>query len=232
MVVRPRCGEATLCRVQRRVVQDGPTRCDPERAELEAARRAAQSVRRLVAEHRLVRMWTLTIAEATTADERSVVVRRVQAFTRRLRTRLPKLRWLAVLEWHPGGHGWHVHMVVNRFVAKALVADLWGWGFVDTRLIAQKGDSGSLGAARRAGAYVAKYLTKQADSEAPAHVKGDHRYLHPLGMGVTEVECEGEFAALVELAWGWWPGHPPSWLWWSGSDDTWRGPRVLCLRSG
>lgn len=174
-------------------------------------------------------MLTLTLARPTVAEERPVVVRYVQQFTRRLRRRFPALRWLAVLEWHPKGHGWHVHLVVNRFIPKALVSDLWGHGFVDARRITEHGDTTSINAARKAGQYVAKYLTKAADSSAPAHVAGDHRYLRPLGMKWTEVESEGSFADLVKLAWDWWP-TPPTWLWWSGSDDTWRGPRVLCLR--
>lgn len=232
MVVRPHCGEATLHRPTKRSDEPRAGQPDPERSEREAARRASVAVRRLVCEHRLVRMWTLTLEQATRADQRSLVVRKVQQFTRRVRTRFPKLKWLAVLEWHPGGHGWHVHMVVDRFVPKALIAEMWGWGFVDARLITQKGDSGSMGAARRAGQYVAKYLTKKADSAAPAHVAGDHRYLRPLGMGWTEVECEGEFGDMVRLAWGWWSRAAITWIWWSGDDPDWRGPRVLSLRSG
>lgn len=232
LVVRPRCGEATISRPTARSREAGLGQPDPERSEREAARRAQVAVRRLVCEHRLVRMWTLTLSASTTAGERPLVVRKVQQFTRRLRKVLPRVKWLAVLEWHPGGHGWHVHMVVDRFVAKVLVADLWGWGFVDTRRITTKGDTTSLGAARRAGQYVAKYLTKRDDSGAPAHVAGDHRYLRPLGMHWTEVECEGEFAHLVALAWHWWPGQIIGWMWWSGDDTSWRGPRVLSLRSG
>lgn len=176
-------------------------------------------------------MWTLTLRESTTAEQRPKVVRRVQQFTRRCRRRWPTLHWLAVLEWHPGGHGWHVHMVVDRYVPKALVAELWGWGHVDTRRIAIKGDSSTTAAARKAGAYVAKYLTKPADDGAPAHAPGDHRYLRPLGMTWTEVEAEGTFDELLRLAWTWWR-QPVTWLWYSGQDDRWRGPRCLVLRSG
>lgn len=220
-----------MVRPQQRSSESGPTRSDPERSEREAARRAAVAVRRLVCEHRLVRMWTLTMAKASTADQRPLVVRRVQQFTRRVRKRWPGLKWLAVLEWHPGGHGWHVHMVVSEYRPKAAIADMWGWGFVDTRLIRPKGEGTSMAAARKAAQYVAKYVTKPADSSAPAHVPGDHRYLRPLGMTWTEIEAEGEFADLVAMAWGWWR-QPVTWMWWSGSDDTWRGPRVLCIRSG
>jgi hypothetical protein len=175
-------------------------------------------------------MWTLTIAERTTADDRPVVVRRVQAFCRRVRRRFPRLTWLAVLEWHPGGHGWHVHMVVDRFVPKALVSELWGWGFVDCRLITPKGSESQLSGARKAAAYVAKYLSKGEEGSGPAHVKGDHRYLRPLGLKWTEVEAEGEFARLVELVWS--HLRTVTWLWHSGSHEGWRGPSCLVLRGG
>ncbi len=176
-------------------------------------------------------MWTLTLAESTTASDRPLVVRRVQAFTRRCRRRWPSMRWLAVLEWHPGGHGWHVHMVVDRFVPKGLVAELWGWGFVDARRIAVRGDGGSMGAARRAASYVAKYLTKSQDPAAPAHVPGDHRYLRPLGMHWTEIEFEGWFPDLVARSWALLGGNI-GWLWWSGHEPSWRASPVLVLRSG
>lgn len=229
LTIRPGCWEATLTRPRTSRDTALVTVPDPERAAREAARRAAICVRRLVQEHHLTRMVTLTMRESTTADQRPLVVARVQAFCRRLRRRWPRLKWLAVLEWHPGGHGWHVHMVVDRFLAKATLADLWGWGFVDVRRISVRGDSTSQAATRKAATYVAKYVSKDAGEGAPAHVPGDHRYLRPLGMTWVELHHEGEFAECVRIAWSFWK-QPVSWLWWSGDDDRWRGPRVLCLR--
>ena len=229
--MRPKCGEAVITRPMARNPDSKPGRPDPERSEAEAARRAQTAVRRLVTEHRLVRMWTLTQRDETAADDRPMVVRRVQAFTRRVRARWPKLRWLAVLEWHPGGHGWHVHMVVDRFVPKAVLADLWGWGFVDARRIAVRGDSTTMAATRKAAAYVAKYVAKDPAPGAPAHVSGDHRYLRPLGMTWTEVTAEGDFEQMLNLAWHWWQ-TPPSWLWHSSQEPKWRGPSCLVIRSG
>lgn len=230
LVLRPRCGEATITAIT------APRDCvlvgtpDPERSEREAARRAAIAVRRLVCEHRLVRMWTLTLAQRTTADDLPLVVRAVQGFCRKLRRAYPRLVWLAVLEWHPGGHGWHVHMVVNRFVPKVRIGELWGLGFVDARLIVAKGDTKGLSSARRAGQYVAKYLTKSEDETAPGHVKGDHRYLRPLGLQWTEVEAEGPHCDLVALVWQ----HLGSvtWSWFSGTDEKWRGPACWVFRGG
>lgn len=144
---------------------------------------------------------------------------------------MPSLKWLAVLEWHPGGHGWHVHMVVDRFVRKDVIEDLWGYGFVDARRIVVKGDTTSMASVRKASAYVAKYVSKPPPEGAPAHVSGDHRYLRPLGMSWTEVEAEGTFEALLAIAWGWWPTGI-GWYWWSADEPSWRGCRTLALRSG
>lgn len=229
--MRPKCGEAVLVQPRNRNPDAEPGRPDPERSSQEAARRAAACVRRLVCEHDLTRMFTLTLRAATTAEERPLVVRKVQAFTRRLRARWPRLRWLAVLEWHPGGHGWHVHMVCNRWLPKAVLADLWGWGFVDARRIKVRGDSTSMAAARKAASYVAKYVSKAVGDGAPEHVAGDHRYLRPLGMTWTEVEAEGTFERLINVAWGWWP-TAVSWMWWSGDESSWKGPKCLVIRSG
>jgi hypothetical protein len=227
-IIRPRCGEAVVTKPILRGPPSGKLP-DLERSRAEADRRAATSVRRLVCEHSLTRMWTLTLAEATTAEQRGLVVARLQAFVRRCRARWPRLQWLAVLEWHPGGHGWHVHMVVNRFVPKHLVTSLWGWGHVDTRRISVKGNSTSMEATRKAGTYVAKYLTKRPGDDSPDHEHGDHRYYRPRGMKWTEIRAEGEWADMITVVWSYW-GRPPTWVWWSGSDQEWRGPSCVVLR--
>lgn len=205
---------------------------DPERSEREAVRRAQAMIRRLVAEHELTRMVTLTNADATTAPQRREVVHRVQLFVKRIRRRVPFARWLAVLEWHPGGHGWHVHLVTDRFVPKHLLQEAWTWGFVDARLIRPKGEGTSRQAARKAGQYVAKYLGKGVgEHEAPAHERGDQRYLRAEGMHVTELLAEGSYEALLAASWSH-VGGSVGWMWWSGAEPTWRGPRVLVIRSG
>lgn len=204
---------------------------DRERAEREAVRRAQAMVRRLVAEHDLVRMWTLTQAEATTAEQRREVVRRLQLAIKRLRRRIPRVKWLAVLEWHPGGHGWHVHMVVDRFVPKAIMAECWTWGFVDARLIRPKGEATGAAAARKAASYVAKYIAPgEGEHAAPPHERGDQRYLRAEGLQVTELTGEGTYHELLSFLWSAFP-RGVGWVWWSGACDGWRGPPVLVVRS-
>lgn len=155
----------------------------------------------------------------------------VQTFVKRVRRRFRGFKWLAVLEWHPGGHGWHVHMVVDRFVPKALLAELWGHGFVDARLIRPKGEATSRANGRKAGQYVAKYLGKgEGQHEQPPHERGDQRYLRAEGMTITEVHAEGSFQELVEIAKNWWP-EGIGWVWSSGTEPEWRGPPVVTFRT-
>lgn len=231
MVVRPGCGEAVLRRPSAPGLPTKGRTPDPERAEREAVRRAQATVRRLVTEHRLVRMWTLTLREATTAEQRGEVLRLVQLFVKRVHRRLPGLKYVAVLEWHPGGHGWHVHMVVNRFVPKRLVGELWGHGFVDTRLIRPRGDATEVAGARKAAAYVAKYLGKgEGEHTQPPHERGAQRYLRSEGLDIVELLGEGHFSDLLRWAWESFP-QGVSWVWWSGNEHTWRGPPCLVLRA-
>ncbi len=208
----------------------GLSRPDPGRAAREAARRAAVQVRRLVAEHKLTRLWTLTLRDSTLPEDRPVVVSKLQVFLRRMQREVPDLVWLAVLEWHPGGHGWHIHMVVDRWVPRALVERVWGHGFIDCRRISVRGDSSSRQATSKAASYIAKYVSKDPAPGAPPHVSGNHRYYRPLGLAVTELVAEGSYEEMVALAWTYFPAGV-GWLWHSSMADDWRAPPVLVMRS-
>lgn len=230
LTIRPRCGEATMIATIPKRESTGLGRPDPERAQTEARRRAAVQVRRLVAEHKLTRMWTLTLAAATLPEHRPKVVLKLQQFLRRVRLELPHVVWLAVLEWHPGGHGWHIHIVVNRFVPKQWISRAWPHGFVDVRRISVKGDSSSRQAVSKAASYLAKYVSKPAPEGAPEHVRGDHRYYRPLGLSLTELVAEGSYEEMVALAWQYFPAGV-GWLWHSSQASGWRAPPVLVMRS-
>lgn len=230
LTIRPKCGEATMVLRQPKRESSGRSRPDPGRAEREAARRAAVQVRRFVAEHKLTRMWTLTLRDETLPEDRPIVVLKLQQFLRRVRLELPHVVWLAVLEWHPGGHGWHIHIVVNKFVPKWWIQGSWKHGFVDVRRISVKGDSSSRQAVSKAASYLAKYVSKPAPDGAPGHVPGDHRYYRPLGLGLTELIAEGSFEEMVALAWQYFPAGV-GWCWHSSMSDDWRAPPVLVLRS-
>ena len=163
-------------------------RPDPERAAAEAARRARGKVRRYCAANRLNRLGTLTYAGEGCHDPREVRAD-VAGFFKRLRAELggEALPYLWVPEWHPGGHGLHVHFAVGRYVRQSLIRDAWGRGIVHIKLL---GDlpvgSGALEEARLAARYLAKYAGKAVDGERPAgsaSVRG--RAGVPAGAGLT-----------------------------------------------
>jgi len=61
----------------------------------------------------------------------------VAAFFRELRAQLggKPLPYLWVPEWHPGGHGLHVHFAVGRYVKRSLIERVWGRGRTHIKLI-------------------------------------------------------------------------------------------------
>lgn len=228
VIVRPGCGEMTAHipwggrRPEKPKAGQG---VDRERSEAEAVRRASTTIRRLCTEHGLRRMWTLTCSEEWATHDRAVV----RGYVRRLAERLSKLNvvaWVAVGELHPGGHGWHVHLVIDRWLPKHVIAAAWGRGFVDARYI--RSSDGDRAGSRRAAHYVAKYVSKDAESDDRR--MGDHRYWRAQGMAIAEVSCEAtneELAHLLDLVRA---GAPVVWSWDSTTDDEWRGPPVRCWR--
>lgn len=227
----PRCGEAVVFRpmVEARRQRDKEGSKDPEASAVSAGHRARTMVRRLATEHRLSRMVTLTNREKTAVVDRDAVVRAVGLFIRRLRREFPGIRYIYALELHPGGHGWHVHMLVDRYMAKNRIAACWGHGFVDVRRHKGRDDGASpVGRARKLAAYLAKYIAKALDENRSI---GRHRYERAQGMSVTCAEGDGEFDAVVTWVFQQWGGRV-CWSWWSGDDDEWRGPRTFVLRSG
>ncbi len=42
-----------------------------------------------------------------------------------------------VPEWHPGGHGLHVHFAVGRYVPQTVIRDTWGRGHVHIKLLVE-----------------------------------------------------------------------------------------------
>ena len=118
LTLYPQAGEAGGCFNRRgRAAEGGGGEPDVERAQEEAARRARTKVRRYCAANRLNRLATLTYAGEGCFDPSSYgptspgsSAASVPSWAAR---RLP---YLWVPEWHPGGHGLHVHFAVGRFV--------------------------------------------------------------------------------------------------------------------
>ncbi len=199
---------------------------DPERTAADAARRARGKVRRYCAANRLNRLGTLTYAG--TGNHDPVALRAdLGEFFRRLRGAVGEhYPYLWVPEWHAGGHGLHAHFAVGRWVAYGDIKRAWGRGFVHIKLL---GDlpvgSGTLGEARLAARYLAKYLGK--DLAGGGQPSGLHRYEVAQGFQPRGVAIDGTSAEEVI---GWaetFMGAAPERIWRSSDEATWDGPPAL-----
>jgi hypothetical protein len=199
---------------------------DPERSAAVAGRRAGTRLRRYVVANRLNRLGTLTYAESCT-DEREVR-KDVGDFFRKLRVEIGKpFPYLWVPEWHPEGHGLHLHFVVGKYVPRAMIDEAWGRGFVHIKLLGNVPiGRGSLGESRSAATYLAKYLRKgfEADREINLRRFDAARGFAPkseliVGRSVDEVASE----ACDRM------GGQPSYVWRSCDQDGWIGPNAMWM---
>jgi hypothetical protein len=220
----PQAAEAGGCLVTVRSGESVGRGADPERAQAEATRRARAKIRRYGVANRLNRLGTLTSAGAGCHDP--VELRRdVAAFFKGMRPALEgqAFPYVWVPEWHPGGHGLHVHFAVGRYVRQTVIRDAWGHGIVHIKLI---GDlpvgSGTLAEGRRAAGYLCKYIGKGLDDLR--RLSGLHRYEVAQGFQPERVHVYGEsdydaIARASEVM-----ARAPETIWRSSSVEGWRGP--------
>lgn len=197
---------------------------DPERSAAIAARRAGTRLRRYVVANRLNRLGTLTYAEAC-SDERQVRLD-IGEFFRGLKSRTGKtFPYLWVPEWHSKGHGLHLHFAVGRYVPRALIDESWGRGFVHIKLLGNVPiGQGSLGEARRAAAYLGKYLRKGFEAERTMNLRrfDAARGFTPkveLIVGRSADEVLEEASCRME--------RRPSYVWRSRDQEGWVGPSAI-----
>jgi hypothetical protein len=200
------------------------------RAREESQRRARRQVRQYCAANRLNRLGTLTYRGEGCFDPEQVRGD-LAAFVKALRQRLEgeNFPYVWVPEWHPGGHGLHVHFAVGRYVPRGLIAEAWGRGFVSIKLL---GDlpvgSGALAEARVAARYLAKYIGKSFgapdsgdESKTPPRL---HRYEVGQGFQPAREAIFGrtdlDVLALAAEAMGGWPAT----RWYSNQSPGWLGP--------
>jgi hypothetical protein len=126
--------------------------------------------------------------------------------------------YLVTLEWHPGGHGLHANVLVDRFVPQPHLVGLWGHGIVHVERF-RRSRRGRKPSAVAAG-YVVKYVTKALE-EWP----GQHAYEVGQGFQPDVVRLSG--TDLVRQVLGVMGGELPSYVWESASITDWRGPPVL-----
>lgn len=198
---------------------------DPERAGQEAARRARGMVRRYCAANRLNRLGTLTYAGEGCHDP-SELRSHVGSFFKGLRRELggKPLPYLWVPEWHPGGHGLHVHFAVGRFIKQSLIREEWGRGHVHIKLLSNLPvGSGALEEARLSARYLAPYVSKSAADRREA---GRHRYEVAQGFTPKPIHVEGYSADHVIGQASRFMGRQPATVWHSSGEDGWQGPPV------
>lgn len=206
---------------------------DPERSASEAGRRARAKLRRYCTANRLNRLGTLTFAGNGCHDP-AELRGYLSDFFRSLRLALGggAFPYVWVPEWHPKGHGLHVHFAVGRFIRHSLVAEAWGHGFVHIKLL---GDlpvgSTNLSEARRAAGYLSKYVSKSF-AEPSARVLGLHRYDVAQGFLPLPVALSGRSAADVLAQASDALGGVPSYEWSSSSVEDWQGPPAIWAQWG
>ncbi len=222
--VFPEAAEAGGCLVvpQATVAQSGQE--DPERAEAEAVRRARAKLRRYVVANRLNRLGTLTYAGEGCFDPLQLRGD-VGSFFKCLRPGLggESFPYLWTSEWHPGGHGLHVHFAVGRYVRQRLIRDTWGLGHVHIKLL---GDlpvgSGTLGEARLSAGYLCKYVGKGLDDER--RQAGLHRYEVAQGFQPEKITVYGRSADEAIGRAADYMGRAPEVVWHSRESEGWCGP--------
>lgn len=212
---------ASLSTLQRRESTKRET--ESERSADEAARRARGQIRRYCASNRLNRLGTLTYGGEGCHDAH-VLRRDVGGFFRRMRRELggDGFPYLWVPEWHPGGHGLHVHFAVGRYIPQRLIRDTWGRGHVHIKLLGElPTGSGDLAEARLAAGYLAKYAGKAMEDDRPP---GLHRYEVAQGFAPFSVTCESETVEEVIETASIVMGSEPTRVWHSSRSEGWLGP--------
>lgn len=204
---------------------------DPGRSEAEAARRARSKLRRYCAANRLSRLGTLTYAGAGCHDH-GELRRDVADFFRSLRARLggEALPYAWTSEWHPGGHGLHVHFAVGRYVRQPLIRDVWGRGHVHIKRLGSRSmRSTELEEARAASGYLAKYVSKGLGDKRVPRL---HRYEVAQGFQPERIVLSARsLEAVLDLA-SERMGFHPSRHWCSNEVEGWRGaPAYWCAWS-
>jgi hypothetical protein len=183
-----------------------------ERARQEAARRAQAN-----------RLATLTYAGEGCFDPLQLRGD-VGEFFRGLRSGLggEPFAYAWASEWHPGGHGLHVHFAVGRYVRERLIREVWGRGITHIKRIQDLPvGSGAVEEARRAAGYLAKYVSKSLDDDP---TPGLHRYEVAQGFQPRVVPFRGESEAAVIAAASAQMGGEPAQVWRSASVEGWRAP--------
>lgn len=215
-----------------RVYVPGQPAKDPERARVEAGRRARSKLRRYCVANGLNRFGTLTY-DGTGCHSPRQVRQDVGGFFRELRERLggKPLPYVWVPEWHKA-HGLHLHFALGRFVHRSLIEAAWGRGVIPGRgfihiKLASDLPVGSMTReeSRRAAGYLSKYVAKSF--EDGRRVRGLHRYevaqgFQPVGTRLWARSSDDLLAQACDVM-----GARPIRSWSSAQAEEWQGPPAV-----
>ena len=146
-----------------------------DRHRLNAAKslqRTKSTARRYAVANILTTNWTMT-TEGSGCFDRRMMIRRTNRFLSALRDRLGEaFPYLYVLELHPGGHGYHVHLLLQeRFLDKHMIQRMWGGIVFFSRHDRDKNGNkvSAVNAARIAAGYLLKYVSKDWEAGSGQH---------------------------------------------------------------
>ena len=222
LTLYPQAREGGGCLSVRRMNVPTGGRPDPERSRAEAGRRARGKLRRYCAANLLNRHATLTYRPPGCFDPAQLRAD-VAAFFRGLRGQLGKrFPYVWVPEFHPGGHGYHVHVALGRYVSRGVIERAWPHGHFWIKLVGNlPAGAGAVGEARIVAGYMAKYVSKTFDDER--RPLGRHRYEVGQGYQPEKVLVYGcsveDVIARASLL----MGCLPSYVWLSPKEG-WHGP--------
>ena len=199
-----------------------------ERANEEAARRAKGKIRRYCATNGLNRLGTLTYRDPGCFDHKQLRTHLSDFFKELRKSQSRDFPYLWVPEWHPQGHGLHVHFAVGRYIKRSSIEQAWPHGNIDIKLL---GDlptgSGTLEQARVAAGYLSKYVSKNLQD--PRNLAGFHRYDLAQGFSPVPQRIRGasRFEVInrtIEIM-----GRPNSYMWDSNQEENWNRPPAVYL---
>lgn len=192
------------------------------------ARRRRAECRRYCAGNTLTVLWTFTY-RGDGCHDRDRVVRDFALFIKRFRAEFGAQPYLYVLELHPGGHGWHVHMALpGRHFSHQRMFELWGHGFVHYRRSKDLGEGGpgrgGRQQARRVAAYLSKYLVKDMQ---PGRGRHGYEVGQDFAVRARVFRMVPKLSNVRRLLDHWGLGH----LHWSCSDTWpgWNGPPTYSI---
>ena len=214
-------GEATVAIESVSRALSNPRRFIGDRANLRrrSNRRARAHIRRFAVANGLRRLITLTCEEACT--DRAEMMRSTVRFTRTVRNLSGNFVWAVSLEEHPGGHGFHVHILVGHRLAPGVIARAWPHGRTHEVKIR------SVRGGRDASRLAAWYLLKSLDEKLDDRPLGTHAYevsqgSQPVGI-VLFAKTSSEARKLAIAIMG---GVLPDFEWWSDNEFAWAAPPV------